>query len=76
MHFPKFIISLRNDKMSASCLFEKTLWREHFNKKLLHYFPMIIGMFLLLGLAVVPIFAKNFAKSIQLYFSFFKLFCP
>jgi hypothetical protein len=68
--FPSFIEYLRKNKSKASETLEKTLFREHMDKKFFHYLPAFIGIALLAGLAFAPVAWKQPSA----YLAFFQLF--
>jgi hypothetical protein len=68
--FPPFIEHLRKNKSEAGKTLQKTLFREHMDKKFFHYLPAFIGIACLGGLAFAPVFWKQPSA----YLAFFQLF--
>jgi hypothetical protein len=57
--FPKFIKGLRKNKISGAKKLEKLIFRDHFLKKTLSYFPFYLGIGSLGTLLIWPAIKQN-----------------
>jgi hypothetical protein len=67
--FPSFIIRLRKGMLPQAKNLEKEIFRDHFFKRLLEYFPFLLGMSTIGTLSIWPLVTGNW----RLYFLFWPL---
>lgn len=67
--FPDYILRLRDENSKRSKTLEKIIFREHFYKKLHHFWPLILGISTLGSLAIYPLVSNQCLT----YLSFFPL---
>ncbi|NRA22889.1 MAG: hypothetical protein HRU08_00080 [Oleispira sp.] len=59
--FPEFIRRLRENKIPAAEKLERHIFRDHFLKKILFYFPLWLGIASLGTLLLLPAIKQNWA---------------